>query len=73
MKPRVRLGTRRIAAWTASPSVGLRMIETVKKVDNDGARLRTARAAAGEHAVVVRRDGTAMTVTVCMQGCKETK
>lgn len=27
----------------------------------------------GEHAVVVRRDGTAMTVTLCMQGCKETK
>jgi len=26
----------------------------------------------GEHAVVVRRDGTAMTVTICMQGCEET-
>lgn len=60
---------------------GLRAGDIVASIDRTPANTLTPMGLAyalqalppGEHAVVVRRDGTAKTVTICMQGCEETK
>lgn len=62
-------------------SKGLRAGDIVASIDRTPVKALTPMGLAyalqalppGEHAVVVRRDGTAKTVTICMQGCEETK